>query len=192
VSLRRRAVADRVIAEPLEVVILADAASAANAHLAEPIGSGEQGVFAELFHVGVNVHDGPARVGQKPLPKPPSAADPHVDGRKGERATTSGAEHVAPGGATPWLRVGGQLRRLGVKRMGHVVANLQSQQTPRATRQRKARRMPLLERRDPAHLPLDGQHASRRHGEQVDDHEKCQREVETQKRPENPWSAQQP
>ena len=36
-------------------MVLADPPRAADAHQAEPIGAGQQGVLAELLHVGIDV-----------------------------------------------------------------------------------------------------------------------------------------
>ncbi len=67
-------VVDRVVAEPLEVVVLADAPRAADAQQAQPVGAGQDGVLAELLHVGIDVQRGPAGIVEQPLPEPQPAA----------------------------------------------------------------------------------------------------------------------
>ena len=51
-------VVERVVAEPLELVVLADSPRAAHAQQAEPVGAGQQGVFGQLLHVGIDVDVG--------------------------------------------------------------------------------------------------------------------------------------
>ena len=48
-------VVDRVVAEPLEFVVLADLPRPPHAQQAEPIGAGQQGVLVQLLQVGIDV-----------------------------------------------------------------------------------------------------------------------------------------
>ena len=181
-----------VIAQALEVVVQADAAGAAHAHLAEPVGTGEDGVLAELFHVGIDVDDRLAGVVHEPLPQSQPAADLEVHVREGERAAAAGTQHVVPGGAATALHPQGELRRLGIQQVRHAVADRHRKGAAGMVRYGEAHRMPLPQRGHPYGPTLHGEGPTARQRGQVGHDHQPQQHVQAHQRPQEPRRAQEP
>ena len=83
------------IAEPLEFVVLPDLASAANAHQAEPVRAGENAVFGQLLHVGIDMNLAFDGVVQISLPQPEQTAQAQMHRGNGKRPATAGPQGIA-------------------------------------------------------------------------------------------------
>ena len=69
-----RVVVDGVVAEPLELVVLADAPRPPHAEQGEPVRTGQQCVLLQLLQVGIDVDGRRQGIVQQPLPETEPAA----------------------------------------------------------------------------------------------------------------------
>ena len=67
-----------IVAQSFEFVVLPNPSHPPHAHLTQPVGSGKQIVFGDLFHVGINIDRRFAWYLIEPLPKPEATVDSQV------------------------------------------------------------------------------------------------------------------